>query len=341
MRVLIIALSAIMAGAVEAGEPTALFAEDAALTISISAPWRSVTRAAPEDPAEAGVLEVGGDAMPIAINTRGKSRRDRNVCTFPPLRIDFPEKPPAGSPFHKQKKLKLVTYCKTSAKHQQLVLLEYAAYRLYNVATPISFRARLANVDYIDAQSGKSTITRQGFFIEDVDDLAARNDLREVERGKTLISMLDAEAAARASLFQFMIGNLDWDMTLGPDGEDCCHNGKIVGPSETADAGLTPAPYDFDMSGFVDAPYAVAPAQFRTASVRTRVYRGFCSHNAETRIVARDFLARRAEFVAALNAIPGLSAGSLKKATGYLQSFFDLVSTDEAVEKNIISKCRG
>jgi hypothetical protein len=35
------------------------------------------------------------------------------------------------------------------------VLLEYSAYRLYNLMTQQSFRARLANIDYLDEGGGR------------------------------------------------------------------------------------------------------------------------------------------------------------------------------------------
>ena len=49
---------------------------------------------------------------------------------------------------------------------------------MYNRLTPASFRARLAMIDYVD-DSGKPIISRYGFFIEDIDDVASRNDMKE------------------------------------------------------------------------------------------------------------------------------------------------------------------
>ncbi len=336
-----IALCFVVVSAAKAGKATPLFETDDAIAISISAPWRDVARAKPEDPPIAGVLTIGNETLPIALGTRGKSRREKHVCEFPPIRVEFAEKPPATSLFHKQDKLKLVTYCRRSAKHQQLVLKEYAAYKLYNAVTPQSFRARLSSVSYVDAKKGTTDIERIGFFLEDIDDLAKRVDLEEVERGRTPLAMLDQPAAARAAVFEYMIGNLDWDMTAGPEGEDCCHNSKIIGPSKTAEAGLAPVPYDFDMSGFVDAPYAIPPEQFRLRSVKSRVFRGFCAHNDETRAAAADLLARRAALEQAVASTPLLAAATIRKATEYLDGFFKDVATDAAVEKNLIGKCRG
>ncbi|MGE0182757.1 MAG: hypothetical protein AB7F91_07810 [Parvularculaceae bacterium] len=341
MKRWIIAAAMAVAGAANAGEPTPLFSSDAPIALSISAPWRDVARKAPEDAPIDAVLTYEGVDYPIELTTRGKSRRAKNVCTFPPLRVAFKEKPPKGSLFHKQKKLKLVTYCRKSANHQQYVLAEEAAYRLYNKATPESFRTRLADISYVEPNSGKVGTVRTGFFIEDVDDLAKRVDREEVERARTPLEMFNRNAAARVAVFQYMIGNLDWELTAGPEGEDCCHNGKLIGPAAGAESDLVSAPYDFDMSGLVDAPYALPPEQFKIRTVTTRVYRGYCAHNEETRAAAAAFRNARGDYDAAVSDMPGLSDRTKEKMLKFLGGFFDDVADDAAVEKNLLSKCRG
>ena len=56
------------------------------------------------------------------------------------------------------------------------MLLEYSAYQLYNLMTPQSFRARLANIDYLD-DNGRPYISRVGYFLEDFSDVAKRNGM--------------------------------------------------------------------------------------------------------------------------------------------------------------------
>ena len=67
--------------------------------------------------------------------------------------------------FAGQRQLKLVTHCRASEGFQQYVLMEYATYRLYNQLTPMSFRARLAKIDYV-AADGRPITSRVGFFLE-------------------------------------------------------------------------------------------------------------------------------------------------------------------------------
>ena len=84
--------------------------------------------------------------LPITLTARGITRLRDDICSFPPLRVEFNSPPPPGSLFERQGRLKLVTHCRTAADHQQKILLEYAAYRIFNLLTPVSFRARLAQV---------------------------------------------------------------------------------------------------------------------------------------------------------------------------------------------------
>jgi hypothetical protein len=114
------------------------------------------------DAVVAGTLtDPNGIALPISLSLRGLTRRAADVCDFPPLRVRFTGAPPPQSLFAGQKSLKLVTHCRNSASFQQYLLLEYSAYRMYNLLTPRSFRVRLANIDYRDAD-GRPIISRGG-----------------------------------------------------------------------------------------------------------------------------------------------------------------------------------
>ncbi|MEZ5921634.1 MAG: hypothetical protein R3C60_09825 [Parvularculaceae bacterium] len=328
-------------GAANADEPKALFAANDPIAFSLTGDWREIASSKPEDAPHKGMLAIDDEALPVKITTRGNSRRDKQVCTFPPLRIEFSEKPGKGSLFHKQKKLKLVTYCRTPESYQQYVLKEFAAYRLFNEMTPMSFRVRLADISYIDERSGKVKLVRKGFFIEDVDDVADRNDMKEVDRGRTAVENFNAADAAREALFQYMIANLDWEMTVGPPGENCCHNGRIIGAAKAAETNLTPVPYDFDVSGFVDAPYALPPDKLGVRNVRQRLYRGYCKFNAEAKAAAAEFLAKRAALEGALAATPGLADKTIAGSMKFLGGFFDIMGDDAGFEKSISGKCRG
>jgi hypothetical protein len=305
-----------------------LFVSDGVINLTISGPIGNLSRKVGVAPVP-GLLKVEGpapEALPIMLSTRGITRRLQQICSFPPLRVTFAQKPPKTSIFKGQKALKLVTHCQSPEQYQQGVLLEYAAYQLYQALTPESFGVRLVKVNYTE-ENGVEITTRMGFFIEDINDVARRNGqvrLRGVNH--ISVSQLDPAAAARFAVFQYMISNLDWAMTAGASGQDCCHNSRLVGAKgEITD--LIGIPYDFDYSGLVDAPYAVPPDGIRVANVRVRRYRGFCQHNAQAQALASNLLPRRASLLAIVDRTPELNERYRQKADKYLGDFFDQIGS--------------
>ena len=335
-----LALLAASSGAAAQGTPKQLFASDAPIRFTIQGPVASIARkAARSVEPEAATLSMTTptESHPIRLSARGLSRRTGGICDFPPLRVEFAQPPAANSLFTGQRRLKLVTHCKGSAGHQQYVLMEYSAYRLLNQLTPLSHKVRLATVDYADA-NGKPIISRYGFFIEDLDDVARRNGLSEARVGDRIAaSQLDPAHAARTALFMYMVGNLDWSMRAGPAGEGCCHNSRLLGGG----AVLVPVAYDFDYSGLVDAPYAIPPQQIRVRNVRQRHYMGYCRHNGAVLAAAAEMRAKRPALEAVYSQVPGLEERTRRKALAYLAGFFSDIATDEAVRAKLLKDCMG
>ena len=322
-------------------QTTPLFASDASIRVTIQGPVGAIARGAEDstEPRDASLTLAGSpEAYPIRLSARGITRRLRQTCTFPPLRVEFAQKPAASSLFSGQRRLKLVTHCQSAEGYQQHLLLEYSAYRIFNLINPVSYRARLATVDYVEP-NGRSLATRWGFFLEDVDDVAKRNGMKEAKVGERITTaQLEPNQAARVALFEYMIGNLDWSMRAGPRGESCCHNSKLV---TAAGGALAPLPYDYDYSGLVDAPYAIPPEGFSIKSVRSRVYQGYCRHNAEVLVAAAEFRARRPAIEAMFSQVPGMSERTRSKALAYLGGFYEQIATDETVRGKILKSCQG
>ena len=323
-----------------AAQTTPLFASDEPLRLTIAGPLNALARSAEksEEPRD-GLLKVSGspEAYPIKLAPRGITRRKRDTCSFPPLRVQFAQKPPVSSLFAGQGRLKLVTHCRSAEGFQQHLLLEYSAYRIFNLISPASFRARLASIDYAEPD-GKVTATRWGFFIEDLDDAARRNGMAQARVGDRVASaQLEARQAARVALFQYMIGNLDWSMRAGPAGEGCCHNSRLlVGKAGPA---LVPVPYDFDYSGLVDAPYAVPPDGIKVDSIRERSYQGYCRLNGEGVAAAAEFRALRPSIDALFGQIPGMTERTRSKARAYLAEFYGQIATDDSLQAKVLKRC--
>jgi hypothetical protein len=332
------AVSLALPAAAHADDP--LFASNEQIQLTMKAPFSALFRNRQSDQMIPGMLtDPTGRALPISLKLRGITRRTSEVCDFPPVRVEFTVPPPPSSVFAGQKGLKLVTHCRNSGSFQQNVLLEYGAYKMYNVLTPHSFRVRLASINYQDAD-GRPIVTRVGFFIEPLKDVAKRNGTI-VTHGPPRIPTTDLTPvdAGRYAMFQHLIANHDWSMRAGPQGDDCCHNAELIGPLGPGTA--MPIPYDFDFSGLVDAPYASPPDELRIRDVRERLYRGYCMHNEEALAAARQFREMRPQMIAALTSVPGLEARTAQKATSFLDGFFADAATDQSVQDKMLKRCIG
>jgi hypothetical protein len=318
------ALASSAATAKPPAPPTPLFASDAPINITIQGPISQLVSSRSETPRPASLI-ADGITYPITLTPRGITRLKKEICEFPPLRVELTRPAPPGSLFQGQHRLKLFVHCKRDPAFQQKVLLEYSAYRLYNLMTPLSFRARLANINYVEAD-GRPYVSRIGYFLEELSDVARRNGMSNAHMGALVpVTQLEPASAARVAVFEYMISNYDWSMRAGPKGEECCHNSRLL--TDRPNGLLTVVPYDFDFSGLVDAPYAGPPEGIPIDDLRQRNYRGYCTHMTQARAVAAQLLPRRAEFLGVFSQIPGLDQRNQSRASAFIDGFFgDLAS---------------
>jgi hypothetical protein len=323
----------------QSAPPTPLFSSDAPIHIAINAPLNTLIRNRALGTSVSGTLvDPAGQSVPVTLSVRSTTRRNSEICDFPPLRVTFGRSSPT-SLFAGQSKLKLVTHCGGSPGAQQYELLEYSAYRMLNQLTPRSFRVRLASIDYQDG-SGRPMFTRYGFFIEPLKDVGRRNGLRPLQTQAMIpIGDLSPTDSARYALFQHMIANHDWSMRAPSAGKACCHNAEMLGV--LAPGAAIPIPYDFDYSGLVGAPYAVPPEQMNLASVKSRYYRGFCAHNGQALAVAQQFRAARPQILGVLAQTPGLDSRTISRAASFLNGFFADIATDQDVSAKVLKRCAG
>jgi hypothetical protein len=330
-----------------ASAQTRLFSDATPVHITISAPMATLIQRAPHStdpfPGTVTLNEGGAHDFPIQIRARGVTRRMAGICSFPPLRLDFESHSVAGTLLDGQNKLKLVDPCRPGGNYEQLVVLEYLAYKLYNVITPASYRVRPVQVTFHDTDRHRADDTHFGYLIEDIDDVAHRNHLHALDVVSDALnaSQLDGAAASRFALFEYMISNLDWDPVSGHPGEECCHNTKLLAANAAARQDAVPVPYDFDYAGLVNAPYAVPPQGIRVANVRTRYYRGYCRYNDQLAGVIQEFRAHKDELFAVIDNEPALDQGHRQSAHAYLQDFFNTLDNPDAVRRSLTGHCRG
>jgi hypothetical protein len=322
-------------------EELKLFQQEEPLVFTLAADFRAVNRDRELDSTKTfpAMLTVKGSAggsadvpLQVTLQTRGNIRLKSTLCSFVPLRIDFAKKSVNKTVFDGQSKLKLVTHCDENPTFDQYVLLEYLAYRLYNVMTPRSFRARLAKATYVDSRNGKTLSTHNAVFIEDEDDLARRMDGRAVALPRMQFKDLDQDALTLMAVFQYMIGNTDYSIYA-------LHNVHQV---QTPAKVFYPIIWDFDITGLVDPRYAVPNQQLRSeiASVRNRLYRGPCRTMEEFEPTLDAFRAKQAEMQAAVASIPGLDSDHRRKATEYLEEFFTTLGRKDLAKRELVDKCK-
>jgi hypothetical protein len=323
----------------EEAEALPLFSSHEPIDVVITADWKAVQRDRDVDseilyPGTFAIVKGGtpGEPIPIELRTRGHVRRNPMLCSFAPLRLELPKAKTKGTIFEGYGNIKLGTHCENAGTYQQYTLKEYLANLVHNVLTPRSLRVRIARVRYEDTDPGKKPFTKLGIFYERADDMADRMEARELPVPRQTFQYFDQPSLLFMSLFQYMIGNVDYSiLTL--------HNVIIL---DTAKGAKIPVPYDFDYSGLVNAQYAVPAQGLPIGSVRERLYRGPCKTEAELEQALAPFREKEAEVLAlpaSLEAL-GLDEGQRKNAEKYLREFFDLIGRPDRVKKTFVTDCK-
>lgn len=319
-----------------------LFSSHSVLDVRIDAPLTTLMRDRPEEEYLDGTFAYTDDAgttheLDLKLQTRGKYRRQKKTCTFPPVRLNFRKGQVAGTLFAGQDKLKLVTHCNNRrSNYEQLVLREYLAYRIFGVLTDKSFGARLMRIAYTDTEQEES-MTKFGFVFEDEDAIGARLGMQTAEVTRIDRTLLDARQTNLVSVYQYLIGNTDFSVIAGPKDDTCCHNAVLYGAH--GEAPYFPIPYDLDFSGLVDAPYAGPNPKFKIRSVRTRLYRGRCSNNEYLPETLQYFQDKQGEIMALVDELDGLADRDRREVTNYLDGFFEIIADPKQVERRIIGRC--
>ena len=113
------------------------------------------------------------DSLNITAKTRGHFRRTMGDCTYPPVLLQFTKSNSlSSSAFKEQENLKLVMPC----VGDDYVIKEWLVYKIYNLVTPKSFRARLVSVELYDTKKKKSTSPFYGILLEEEKQMAKRNE---------------------------------------------------------------------------------------------------------------------------------------------------------------------
>lgn len=266
----------------------------------------------------------------VRISPRGHLRRMSRTCDFVPLRVDFKGNNLDGTVFDGQTTLKLGTHCRDESAFDQYVLKEYLTYQLQRLVSPQSFRARLARATYVEAGSGKKLTTRYGLWLENDEDVARRMGGRIVALQRLQFKDVDPAALDRMMLFNYMIGNTDFSLYA-------LHNVKIVQDPTRA---LYTVPYDFDLSGFVNPPYAAPDRRLGIRTVSDRLYRGPCQPADQLDKSVAPFRDHRADMLSTIDGMKDLESATRSLVKDYLDGFFRSVAPPNGVKKTFVDGCK-
>ena len=313
----------------------ALFDTDELLEARINGPLSALFANKESTDYRGFTIAANGVEVPLKIRLRGHSRR--RICEFPPLMLNFASETEPSSVFAGQDKIKLVTHCRNTDRGEHDLLEEYLAYRVLNILTGFSFRVRPMRIEYLDDADGLpgEASPRHAFLIESREEFAARTGAERAALSAFPRYAHDREHAALMYVFEYLIGNTDWQMLRAETDDSCCHNSELF----SVDDELRFVPYDFDLAGLVNARYAYPDPQLRITRVRQRLYRGLCTGRPLLAAALEHVRSLEARILAAPADVPGLSPRNVRDARDYLARFFEAAQEPEALLDTFEKHC--
>lgn len=273
------------------------------------------------------------NSLDAEIRVRGGFRR--TYCFFTPLKLRISKEQSGNTQFDQERKFKLVLPCLKSKKADDNLLKEFMAYKIFETLSPYHFKTRLMQIELQRMRKNKSDVhSLLGFMIQDDESFERLNNAKEIERHIDH-KVQDEESRVINALFQYMIGNTDFSTVY-------LHNEKIFYIGDK----IVPIPYDFDMSGLVDASYAVV-SQVRNEvlpieTVTKRLYRGFEADDAVLESVRGRFLDKENEVFSEIENLETYfkDPKEYELAKSYIEGFYNILKDDKKFKNRIADKGR-
>ena len=264
------------------------------------------------------------------INVRPRGIYRKNYCDLAALMLDFKSDSSQLSPL---KRLKLVGGCRSGSGDEIYLLKEYLTYKIYNFVSPMSFRVRLLHVTYKDSKEKVKSYSQYAFLMEDIKDLADRNNCIEIKNKKFNTEATNRRQINFVSIFEYMIGNTDWAVPV-------YHNIKLIAPKNDTLAAPYPIPYDFDYAGIVNTSYAVPDEQLDIKSVTERAYRGYGRNMTELQMNLDIFKEKKEQIMFYIKNFPRLSSKEKKEIVNYLEEFYSIINDKKSCKSIFIDNAR-
>jgi len=273
----------------------------------------------------------GGELkIPVQLRTRGHYRLLNRNCSFVPLRLDFKKGEVKETVFDGQDKLKLVTHCNSNALYEEYMIREYLAYKVHNLITPRSYRARLAKVTYVDSATGNPIETRNGIFMEHEDDVAKRMEGEIAELRGALFDDVDQNQILEVAIFEAFVGNTDWSLAA-------LHNIRLVRQQNMT---IMPVAYDLDFSGLVGTRYSTPDPRLGIRNVKERLYRGPCKQPEELAPFFGVYRDKKDAIMKLYDETPGLDGRYRNDAKAFLTQWFKMLDTPRDAKWMFVENCK-
>jgi hypothetical protein len=314
------------------GRYLSLFEEDDLLKVSLRFDIAKYVKKAERDQSIDGIMtmhfnQTDSLESKVSLKYRGQSRFER--CRYPPARITFKKPVYELSDSGRIKSIKLVNQCQQGSLYGDYVVREYLVYKLYNVLTDTSFRARLISLNLIDSENKRKTITQYGILLEPERLLEKRLNLLETKTKVLSQRHMYPSMINRLAIFNYMVSNWDWSIP----GQ---HNITVFMSSKPELAGQgIPVPFDFDLTGVVNADYAIPPPDIGIETNRDRMFSGICRTREVYQSELMAFLAKKEEFYSVITDFPYLSRGEKRDIIVFLDQFFDRLEKPRSMDNMI------
>ena len=227
----------------------------------------------------------------------------------------------------------MVSYCQDRDGYEEYILQEYQLYRIYQLLTPVSHKARLLKFTYVDSGSGKIRAKRYGFLTEEPSALGLRLGGKVLEQKGALPGDLDPYQDALFGVFQYFIGNTDFSVAA-------LHNVELFFDNLGE---VRPIAFDFDFAGAVNAPYAIPDERLGLQNVRQRLYRGYCDDPASYAKVFALFNEKKPAIYALYADTVGklMDRGTVRQTLKYFDEFYETINDPRSAKRSIIESCIG
>jgi len=272
-----------------------------------------------------------GDSVRKNVKIRSRGNVRKRICYLPPIRIDFDDEDYQVDLFDSFGKVKLVSSCKVAANQEQFLIKEYLSYKIYETLTDLSFKTYYLKINFIDSQGKKKPYTSYSFILEDIDDLAERNNAIEVENMGVLEAQLDRPTMNLFSMYQYLISNVDWHIPS-------LHNVKLIKSKDQRKPLPMPIPYDLDYCGIVNTNYAIPQPRVPIESLTQRYWIGNCLTEEEFSEISATFLEKKDEIIRLFEECESLDKIHKNTAVKFINQYYNMIEKNEQQAMRTILK---